>query len=73
MLQFHFGDVVFGVYQLALHHSTVNAMDTVEGHTVTDPTLIAYLLEVCLSLCACGAGVLTVHSFDNRTVGMQRF
>jgi hypothetical protein len=53
-LQFHFGDVVFGVYQLALHHSTVNAMDTVKGHTVQDAQLIAFLLEVCvLSVCLC--------------------
>lgn len=44
--KFHFGDVVFGVYQLALHHSTVNAIDTVDGHKVEDPALIAYLIEV---------------------------
>lgn len=44
--QFHFGDVVFGVYQLALHHSTVNALDAVEGRKVTDADLIAFLVEV---------------------------
>jgi hypothetical protein len=38
--------LVFGVYQLALHHSTVNAIDAVEGRKVVDAKLIACLLEV---------------------------
>lgn len=45
-VQFHFHDLVFGVYQLALHHSTVNAVDSVEGRKVVDPQLIAFLLKV---------------------------
>jgi hypothetical protein len=54
--QFHFGDIVFGVYQLALHHSTVNAMDAVEGRKVTDADLIAFLVEVSVFLCFWGVG-----------------
>lgn len=45
-VQFHFHDLVFGVYQLALHHSTVNAIDAVKGRKVVDPQLIAFLLKV---------------------------
>ena len=44
--KFHFGDLVFGVYQLALHHSTVNAMDSVNGVKVDDPQLISFLIQV---------------------------
>jgi hypothetical protein len=46
LAQFHFHDLVFGVYQLALHHSTVNAIDAVQGCKVVDPQLIAFLLKV---------------------------
>lgn len=54
------------MYQLALHHSTVNAMDTVKGRTVKDAELIAFLLEVRLfvfmfvSFCMWGE-MQTVH------------
>jgi hypothetical protein len=40
------GDVVFGVYQLHLHHSTVNSMDAVDGEPVTDLALVDFLIEV---------------------------
>jgi hypothetical protein len=36
----------FGVYHLALHHATVDAVDAVEGSTVDDPALINYLIQV---------------------------
>jgi hypothetical protein len=36
----------FGVYHLALHHATVDAVDAVEGRTVDDPALITYLIQV---------------------------
>lgn len=43
--RFHIGDLVFGVYQLALHHSTVDALDGVAGCAVADPALITFLIE----------------------------
>uniref|UniRef100_A0A383WJQ1 Fungal lipase-type domain-containing protein n=1 Tax=Tetradesmus obliquus TaxID=3088 RepID=A0A383WJQ1_TETOB len=43
--KFHIHDLVFGVYHLALHHSTVDAVDAVEGSRVDDPALIDYLIQ----------------------------
>jgi hypothetical protein len=36
----------FGVYHLALHHATVDAVDAVEGTPVDDPALINFLIQV---------------------------
>ncbi|KAF8068165.1 unsaturated glucuronyl hydrolase [Scenedesmus sp. PABB004] len=43
--KFHIHDLVFGVYHLALHHSTVDAMDGVEGTHVHDEALITHLVQ----------------------------
>lgn len=44
--KFHIHDLVFGVYHLALHHATVDAVDAVEGTPVDDAALITYLIKV---------------------------
>ncbi|KAF6264216.1 Alpha/Beta hydrolase protein [Scenedesmus sp. NREL 46B-D3] len=43
--KFHIHDLVFGVYHLALHHATVDAVDAVEGSPVHDQALIHYLIQ----------------------------
>eukprot|EP00878_Enallax_costatus_P025754 GHUV01027581.1.p1 GENE.GHUV01027581.1~~GHUV01027581.1.p1 ORF type:complete len:197 (+),score=43.74 GHUV01027581.1:245-835(+) len=43
--KFHIGDLVFGVYHLALHHATVNAMDDVDGQIVEDEAMIDFLVK----------------------------
>eukprot|EP00882_Tetradesmus_deserticola_P016094 GHRQ01017169.1.p1 GENE.GHRQ01017169.1~~GHRQ01017169.1.p1 ORF type:complete len:457 (+),score=187.64 GHRQ01017169.1:227-1597(+) len=43
--KFHIHDLVFGVYHLALHHATVDAVDAVEGRTVQDQELINSLIQ----------------------------
>eukprot|EP00775_Hariotina_reticulata_P006650 gene6650-6875_t len=50
--KFHIGDLVFGVYQLYLHHSTVNSLDAVDGNPVTDLALVDFLIQAATAAAA---------------------
>jgi hypothetical protein len=77
MDRLNFGDLVFGVYQLALHHATMNDVDAVEGREVTEAAMIEHLIWVRarVRVCACfEAGVLlavAAAAAAVRTPGVQ--
>lgn len=41
--KFHIGDIIFGIYHLAQHHATTDAVDDIKGREVTDVATIEWL------------------------------